>query len=450
MRPVLKAGLRRLWRPGGALQVGVTPGRSLLLNGLGPAATRFVGALDGTRDVPGLLAHAEGLGLPGAQATTLLDVLMRAGFLDDAGYDPGPALRALDPAESDRLAPDLAALALGYLVPGGAVRAMTRRRMAVVTVYGCGRVGASIAHLLAAAGVGCVVPVDAGRARAADAAPAGFRNPQAPSHRDAREVPGPRRVRAGVRAEGVRAAGARAEGVRVEGVPVAGVEVSPPGKTPSSADPGSRPADNPADNPGDNTASASHSPSEEGPGSGPRRQDLVRALIRTAAPATRTTLPANRQHPDLAVLAPVADGYPAQAATLHAAGVPHLSAEVHETTGVLGPFVQPGRTSCLRCRDLYRTARDPGWPRAMVPFGGVDAVPAGADRACDVLLASQIALLAAMHVLAFVEGDPPPTVNAAIEVVPPFGVQTRHERPPHPDCGCGTQDAVLPVPLVHS
>ena len=48
---------------------------------------------------------------------------------------------------------------------------------------------------------------------------------------------------------------------------------------------------------------------------------------------------------------------------LQAAGVPHLLAEVHETTAVLGPFVHPGRTSCLGCRDLHRTEGDPGWPR---------------------------------------------------------------------------------------
>ena len=85
----------------------------------------------------------------------------------------------------------------------------------------------------------------------------------------------------------------------------------------------------------------------------------------------------------------------------------------------------------------------------MVPFGGVDAVPAGPDRACDVMLATQLAVLATLHVLAYVEGDPPPTVNAALEVVPPFGAQTRHERPTHPDCGCGAE-AVVPASLVHS
>ena len=409
MRPVLKAGLRRLWRPGGALQVGVTPGRSLLLNGLGPAATAFVGALDGRRDIAGLLTLAEEVGLSGAQATTLLDVLARAGFLDDAGYDPGPALRALDVAEADRLAPDMAALALGYLVPGGAVRAMTRRRMAVVAVYGCGRVGASAAHMLAAAGIGCVVPIDSGRARPADAAPAGFRNPRGLSHRDERDVPGQRRGRS------ARAASSSPE-TEAEGEAEADSAVTPGLASPP-----------------------------------PRRQDLVRALIRASAPQTRTTLPANRQHPDTAILAPIADGYPALAATLQADGVPHLAAEVHETTAVLGPFVQPGRTSCLRCRDLYRTARDPGWPRAMVPFGGVDAVPAVEDRAGDVMLATQLAVQAVLHVLAFVEGDPPPTVNATLEMVPPFGAQTRHERPAHPDCGCLAEDAerapTVPSPL---
>ncbi|ACU76760.1 UBA/ThiF-type NAD/FAD binding protein [Catenulispora acidiphila DSM 44928] len=399
MRPVLKAGLRRLWRPGGSLQVGVTPGRSLLLNGLSPTATAFLGALDGHRDIAGLLTLAEEIGLSGAHATTLLDMLARAGFLDDAAYDPGPALRALDVAEADRLAPDMAALALGYLVPGGAVRAMTRRRMAVVAVYGCGRVGASVAHMLASAGIGCVVPIDSGRARAADAAPAGFRNPRGLSHRDEREVPAPRRGRG----RGSRAAdSAAADTVSA---------------TTNTADP----------QPDDESNLAAPPP---------RRQDLVRTLIRTSAPSTRTTMPANRQRPDVAVLAPIADGYPAQAATLQSDGVPHVPAEVHETTGVLGPFVQPGRTSCLRCRDLYRTARDPGWPRAMVPFGGVDAVPAAEDRACDVTMATHLAVQTALHVLAFVEGDPPPTMNATLELAPPFGAQTRHERPPHPDCGC--------------
>jgi hypothetical protein len=361
VRPLLKTGLRRMWRAGGSLQIGVTPGRSLLLNGLGGEAERFVAALDGSRDIPALLDYAQTIGVSGTQAATLLDVLARAGFLDDAAYDPGP-LRDLGVAEADRLRPDLASLAMGFLVPGGAVRAMARRRTAVVAVHGCGRVGASVANILASSGIGCVVPVDGGRARAGDAAPAGYKSSSVPLRR------------------------------------------------------------------------------EDGAGRG-RRQDAVRDLVRTTSPSIRTTLPANRQHPDVAVLTPTADAHPDLASSLQAAGVPHLVAEVHETTAVLGPFVQPGRTPCLRCRDLHRTARDPGWPRALAPFGGVDAAAsAGDDRPCDVVLATQLAVLAAMHVLAFVEGDPPPSAGAAIDITLPYGEQVRRERPVHPDCGCGAED----------
>src|SRR5260221_12808835 len=131
MRPLLKTGLRRMWRAGGSLQIGVTPGRSLLLNGLDNESERFVAALDGTRDIPALLASAQTIGVSGTQAATLLDVLARAGFLADAAYHPGP-LRDLGIGETDRLGPDLSSLAMGFLVPGGAVRAMARRRTAVV------------------------------------------------------------------------------------------------------------------------------------------------------------------------------------------------------------------------------------------------------------------------------------------------------------------------------
>jgi hypothetical protein len=396
VRPLLKTGLRRMWRAGGSLQVGVTPGRSLLLNGLSDAAERFLAALDGSRDIPELLGYAQQLGFSGAQAATLLDVLARAGFLDDAAYDPG-LLRELDVVERDRLRPDLASLALGFLVPGGAVRAMGRRRSAVVAVHGCGRVGASVANILAAAGVGCVVPVDGGRVRVTDAAPAGY-PVTAAQERQAPDAPVP----------------------------------APRGSTGTANPTADRPA-SPTANP---TLQSTAHPTAR------KRQEAVRDLIRGTAAGVRTALPANRQHPDVAVLAPTGDAHPALAESLRSAGVPHLVAEIHETTAVLGPFVQPGRTSCLTCRDMYRTASDPGWPRALAPFGGVDAAPGrDGERPCDVVLATQLAVSAAMHVLSFIEGDPPPSAGSSIEITLPDGAQTRLESPAHPDCGCGAAEA---------
>jgi len=50
-----------------------------------------------------------------------------------------------------------------------------------------------------------------------------------------------------------------------------------------------------------------------------------------------------------------------------------------------------------------------------------------------------------LQVLAFVEGDPPPTVNATLEVVPPFGAQTRYDRPSHPAAGAWSSKPRRPL-----
>ncbi len=43
--------------------------------------------------------------------------------------------------------------------------------------------------------------------------------------------------------------------------------------------------------------------------------------------------------------------------------VPHLTVLLRDGRGIVGPFVVPGRTSCLRCADLTRTDLDPHWPQ---------------------------------------------------------------------------------------
>ena len=47
---------------------------------------------------------------------------------------------------------------------------------------------------------------------------------------------------------------------------------------------------------------------------------------------------------------------------IHRSGVPHLVATVRGQTGIVGPLVVPGVTSCLRCADLHRRDADPRWP----------------------------------------------------------------------------------------
>ncbi|MBL7489511.1 thiamine biosynthesis protein ThiF [Frankia sp. AgW1.1] len=171
---------------GSTLQLGVDPSRALVLPEVTPAHATALAALDGSR------THAR-LAHDGDPATVaLVHLLGEAGLLDDAtaqspdgldgpagpDHDPTgarePALPPLSATERDRLRPDLAALSLATADPNGARRALAGRRLASVSVQGAGRVGAQIAPLLAAAGVGHVVVDDAGLTGPADVAPGGL------------------------------------------------------------------------------------------------------------------------------------------------------------------------------------------------------------------------------------------------------------------------------------
>lgn len=111
--------------------------------------------------------------------------------------------------------------------------------------------------------------------------------------------------------------------------------------------------------------------------------------------------------------------------------VPHLVARVRESVGLLGPFVIPGTTACLRCHDLYRADRDASWPHVLAQ------ILAGRDRAsCDVTLATLLAALATLHTLAYLDGQAPPSLNGTLEVRPPGGAPRRRSWTPHPRCGC--------------
>ncbi len=344
-RPQLKTGLRRVWRDGSTLQLGVDPAHAVVIGGLDPGAARVLESLDGSRDLHGVASSAARLGVDAGRLDELLGLLARAGVLEDAAADQR-ALVGLGRAERDRLSPDLAAAALLHPVSDGAVGLLARRRQGVVQVLGADRVGASVVTLLAAAGVGAVLVEDAATTRPGD--------------------------------------------------------VSPAGASPDDV--------------------------------GSRRQDAATRAARRVAPSVRTTLPAGRAAADLVVLAAGPGADPAVTERLLRAGTPHLVARVRETTGVVGPLVLPGRSSCQRCHDLHRADRDPAWP-------SIAAQLAGGSRhrvvACDSVLATAVAAHAALQVLAFLDGDPAPTaVDGTLEIAQRDGRVRRRSWPVHPACGC--------------
>lgn len=358
MRPMLKPALRRLWRDPATLQLGIDPRDAIVLAGVDPADAGLLELLDGSRDAAALEAEAERLGRRPERMLELVSALEGAAALDDGG-----SARATDP----RRQPDLLSLSLAHPAPGAAARVMAARTDAMVRVLGAGRVGASVAMLLAAAGVGLVEPVDDSPVRPADFAPGG------------------------IRSVGSRQA-SRAQAAHA----LLGATTPPP----------------------------------FGPAPGPRGARATRAIGGPGEALRRDAT---------VVLAPAAAVLPPEWLA-QVRQRPHLPVVIRETTAVIGPFVLPGRTPCLRCLELSRGDRDPSWPALAAQLVGG---PRGVEP-CDIALASAAASIAVLNVLRWLdhgEQAPPPSVGGALELSLTDLRLRRRTVLAHPGCGCGAIDA---------
>ena len=148
---------------------------------------------------------------------------------------------------------------------------------------------------------------------------------------------------------------------------------------------------------------------------------------RSAAPRTRP------RRPSLVILA---DSHRRDLpAALSREQVPHLAASASEAIGVVGPFVLPGRSACLRCLDLTRAERDPAWPLILAQLAG----HAGADPpACDAVLAAMVAAQATAQALAFIDRGPAAVavIGGTLELVLTDWQWRRRTWQPHHRCGC--------------
>lgn len=345
VRPLLNPALRRLWRDGTTLQLGLDCEPALVVHAVDPATRATLRQLDGKHTVEEIVASGTEHGQDPDAVRRLLAELWAAGALLPA--DPAALAGLGGPAEVDRLGPDLASLSLLARAGGpDPVQRMRRRRAALVIVHGATRVGVPLAAALAAAGVGRVSVADRGRVLLAEATPGGL-----------------------------------------------------------------LPAD------------------EDRP-----RRSAAHDAVRRAAPTVGTAVgPYDR--PDLAV---VCDPWPSAdlRAVLHAASTPHLAATVRETTGVVGPLVLPGRSSCLACIDHHRSDRDRGWPALLAQLAGRRRCAADA---LDGPLALLVASAAALQALAYLDtaGVVSPAVHeASIELRLPDWKLRRRSWPPHPRCRC--------------
>ncbi|WP_030748265.1 TOMM precursor leader peptide-binding protein [Streptomyces sp. NRRL S-31] len=186
MHPVVKPALRRGWRDHSTVQFGMTPAHAVTLGPVDTATGGFLALLDGTRGLPLLREEGRRAGMPADRVDALVERLSRAGLVDDA-RGGGPAADALRGKTDvlERLRPDLASLSLLTPEPGDAAARLAARRALRVRVRGAGRVGALLASVLAAAGVGEVDVEDVGRVEPWDVAPGGLAAESLGDRRDA-------------------------------------------------------------------------------------------------------------------------------------------------------------------------------------------------------------------------------------------------------------------------
>jgi bacteriocin biosynthesis cyclodehydratase domain-containing protein len=110
-------------------------------------------------------------------------------------------------------------------------------------------------------------------------------------------------------------------------------------------------------------------------------------------------------------------------------GRPHLVVSGGAAGVVVGPFVAPGLTACLRCLDAHRSEADPRRGLVLAQVAGRAGGPA------DPALTTLAAAWAARDLLTLLAGIRPSTWSATVAV----GADLRPERRSwrrHPWCGC--------------
>jgi bacteriocin biosynthesis cyclodehydratase domain-containing protein len=120
------------------------------------------------------------------------------------------------------------------------------------------------------------------------------------------------------------------------------------------------------------------------------------------------------------------------------AGTPHLLVRLTEGRAVIGPFVQPGSTACLRCLDAHCTDADPAWPLLVRQYAAAAACDRadGAPEPVDPLLASLAVAWAARDLVSYVDGRRPSTWSTTVTIHPRLSRLETRAWLRHPACGC--------------
>jgi bacteriocin biosynthesis cyclodehydratase domain-containing protein len=119
------------------------------------------------------------------------------------------------------------------------------------------------------------------------------------------------------------------------------------------------------------------------------------------------------------------------------ARTPHLLLRVVEGAALLGPFVEPGRTACLRCIDAHRSVDDPYAATLAARHASARADRRdGVSEPVDTALATLALAWAVRDLVTHAEGDRPSTWSGTVWLAPALASVTQTQWLRHPACGC--------------
>ena len=127
-------------------------------------------------------------------------------------------------------------------------------------------------------------------------------------------------------------------------------------------------------------------------------------------------------------------------------GTPHVLVRLVEGYAVVGPFVVPGSTACVRCVDAHATDDDPAWPLLLAQYTALSARdrPDGTTEPFDPALAELACAWAARDVASYLDGHRPSTWSATVRLDPLLHDIRTQEWLRHPHCGCSWEPEASP------
>jgi bacteriocin biosynthesis cyclodehydratase domain-containing protein len=116
----------------------------------------------------------------------------------------------------------------------------------------------------------------------------------------------------------------------------------------------------------------------------------------------------------------------------------HLVLRLVDGAALVGPFVVPGVTACLRCIDAHRSIPDPDHVPVTSRYVRATSRPRADGRAdvADPVLEALAHAWAVRDVVAHLEGRRPATWSRTVHLGPDPARRDEQDWSRHPECGC--------------